>query len=353
MNNKKTNITKQLLTYPERYSFYQTVRLLEAINHEKLAAHPSWQQFPVGYDFSQQYEVVRFTVDPTLRFPAGEVTKIVEPTFVSEKNNLSPAKMAVTFMGLTGPSGILPAHYSERVLKENRQRNYALADFFDLFNHRSISLYYRGWEKYRVQYSFERQRRQRRRNDALTNILSSFTGKLPSKNHRVNPDSFLFYAGLLSNKRRSAKGLEQLLSDYFNVQVNIQQFIGSWNPLKDSECTRTPSKVQPQGQYNALGKNTLLSKRVWYSQGKFRIKLGPLSPIQFKRFLPGSTGLKQLKTLVNQYITPELSFDVQLISEPQKVPDCQLSERTPPQLGYFTWLKGKSTKIQHDQLILT
>jgi type VI secretion system protein ImpH len=114
-----------------------------------------------------------------------------------------------------------------------------------------------------------------------------------------------------------------------------------------------PSKAQPKGQFNALGKNTIAGMRAWYSQGKFRLQLGPLSDTEFKQFLPGSDGLRKLKELTNHYIGPELSYDIQLISAAQHAPQCQLSKAQAPQLGYFTWLKGENGgPLQHDKLIL-
>lgn len=355
MKNHNTNIAEHLYESPEVFNFFQAVRLLDAINHEKTAYKPNWKQFPVGYDTAQQKETVRFMVDPALKYPDGPITTLNEAKHDAEKNRLSPAEMKVTFMGLTGPSGVLPMHYSEQLLEQNRKKDYAMSDFFNLFNHRAISLHYRGWEKYRVQYHFERSRREGNNNDKLSNMLQSLLGfgkTDPQQKHTQNIDNLLFYAGHYAQKRKTAAGLENILSDYFKISVTICQFVGSWNRLQDSECTRTPGKDVPFGQFNRLGKDTIIGKRVWYSQGKFRIKLGPLNQQQFKQFLPGCAGLKKLKELTNAYIGPEFSFDIQLISEETNVPKCQLSKHTPPQLGYFTWLRGSNAAIQHDKLIL-
>lgn len=354
MSKLKNNIAEHLFEQPEAFNFFQAVRLLDAINHEKTTYKPEWKQYPVGYDTTQKNETIRFKAETMLRYPNGQISKLTEPQFNAEKNRLSPAAMKVTFMGLTGPSGVLPMHYSESVIEQNRKKDYALSDFFDLFNHRAVSLYYRGWEKYKVQFQFERDRRNHNKNDLFTKTLKNILGL--SRNHStqtaINPDSLLFYAGHFAQKRKTAIGLESILSDYFNIPVKVLQFVGSWNRLQDSECTRTPSKEMPTGQFNRLGKDTIIGKRVWYSQGKFRLQLGPLNPEQFKQFLPGSKGLNQLKQLTDQYISPELKYDIQLISEQQNTPKCQLAASTPPRLGYFTWLSGITTKIQHDKLIL-
>ena len=159
---RRTNasIADQLFAYPERYDFFQVVRLLEALNYEKSADHPDWQQQPVGHDTSPKKEIVQFNVDSNLQNPSGAVTQLLPPSFNSEKNRFMPAKMHITFMGLTGPSAVLPIHYTEMVLQQTRAKNYAMRDFFDIFNHRAISFHYRAFTKYRVEYSFEYMHRQ-------------------------------------------------------------------------------------------------------------------------------------------------------------------------------------------------
>ena len=358
------DLANRLFTYPQEFDFFQAVHLLELINNEKTPYHPEWKQFPVGYDYPQVKEIVRFKIDPTLIYQKSEITAITAPSLDPGKNRLIPADMKVTFMGLTGPTGALPAHYSELILDQNRKKNYALADFFDMFNHRAISFYYRGWEKYRVQYHFGRARRIGEQDDSLSRILKSLIGLgEPALEHRqtVLDESLLNYADRFANQRKSASGLRDILADYFQVNVQIKQFIGSWNRLQPAECTKMPSKRLPAGQFNLLGRNTLLGKRVWYSQAKFRVIMGPLNPKQFQQLLPGSPSLLKLKELTRTYVGPEYNFDIQLISQQQTVPACQLNVKSPPRLGYFTWLKDpavqnletdKKDRIQHDKLIL-
>ncbi len=67
--------------------------------------------------------------------------------------------MAVACLGLFGPSGSLPDHYTSLVIQRLRQHDFALRDFLDLFNHRTISLFYRAWEKYRFTIAYERPHR--------------------------------------------------------------------------------------------------------------------------------------------------------------------------------------------------
>ena len=64
-------------------------------------------------------------------------------------------------MGLTGPQGVLPLPYSALVVERMRERDTSMRDFFDIFNHRMISLFYQAWEKYRFTIPYERGERDR------------------------------------------------------------------------------------------------------------------------------------------------------------------------------------------------
>ena len=49
--------------------------------------------------------------------------------------------MTVTFMGLTGPKGVLPSHFTRLLLRRLRAKDATLRDFFDLLNHRRVALF--------------------------------------------------------------------------------------------------------------------------------------------------------------------------------------------------------------------
>jgi type VI secretion system protein ImpH len=342
-----------LFSSPHRFDFFQAMVLLKAISVEKSIYKSEWKQFPVGYDYNQHHEVVRFKVSPELKFPKHAIAALSHPTLDQQKNRLNPAVMNINFMGLTGPSGILPLHYSEEILTQNRKKNFALRDFFDMFNHRAVSFYYRGWEKYHVQYSFGSRGKNGEHNDPLTLILKSFAGWSPkTKLKTVALDNLLYYSGFIANERKSAINLEQMLSDYFKIPVNVKPFIGGWNRIPLSQCTRFPTRRQA-GQFYELGKNTTLGARVWHSQGKFRVILGPLTQEELKQFLPGKKALSALKSVIRSYVGEALQFDIQLISIKHNIPPCILNKKSPPQLGYFTWMGVTGQAIESDKLILS
>ncbi len=101
--------------------------------------------------------------------------------------------MRVNFMGLHGPQGVLPRAYCELVNERIRARDTTLRDFFDLFNHRIVSLFYQAWEKFHFEIPYERGELDRFSHHVLA-LLGLDTPGLQNRQD-VADDSLLFYGG--------------------------------------------------------------------------------------------------------------------------------------------------------------
>src|SRR6266851_191107 len=159
-------VAERLFVEGYAFEFFQAVRLLQRFDPARR---------PVGRLGSPRKEAVRFRAHLSLSFPASSVFEIVSPA----EGPTSPL-MTMTFMGLYGPSGILPRHYTELLLRLEREtkgaERYALRAWLDLFNHRLISLFYRAWEKYRFPLAYERGETFGPEPDPFTRCLFSFVG---------------------------------------------------------------------------------------------------------------------------------------------------------------------------------
>ena len=178
-------LERLLREHPGRFEFFQAVRLLLRFGGDRK---------PVGRFINPRDEAIRFAAEPSLAFPPGNIEEIVWEAGV--------ARMNVTFMGLTGPAGVLPRCYSALLLSRLRERDRTLKDFLDLFNHRFISLFYRAWEKHRFGVAYEREGI-----DKVSKYLACLIGLgTPELGHllQIPPERLLFYAGLLSLQARSA-----------------------------------------------------------------------------------------------------------------------------------------------------
>jgi type VI secretion system protein ImpH len=312
---------RRLEAEPWVYSFFQAVRLLEAAGGKRE---------PVGEFTPPSKEVARFTSCPTLAFPASEIQSF-------KRSSDGQPSLEVNFMGLIGPLGVLPLPYSSLTLVRLREKDRAMKDFFDLFNHRFISLFYRAWTKYRFAISYERSG-----SGGLTASMLALIGLgMPSLQNRqqVVDESFVFYAGLVAQRPRSAEALRHLVADYFDVPVAVKQFAGSWSPLDPRDRTRVG---EPHGITTLMGVGTVVGDEVWYMQSKVRLILGPLSRKQFEDFLPGGTAHEPLRAITRMFAEQEMDFEAQLILKREDAPACVLGGdgSGSARLGWISWVKS-------------
>lgn len=345
---KSAGLIARLFQEPHRFGFFQAVRLLERRVREQATQDPHLERFPVGHDQPPEREVVRFRATASLSFPAGSISQLR----ASSKGGASdgapppPPEMSVGFLGLTGPSGVLPRHYTELLIHRIRDHDYSLRDFLDLFHHRLISLFYRAWEKYRLPFAYERSRLSGSGLDLATEGLFCLVG-LGTNGLRgrleIDDEAFLFYSGHFAHYPRSAIALESLLGDYLEMPVSVRQLQGQWLYLDPDDLARMPSPAFPMGRNNQLGLNLVVGEKVWDVQSKFRVRVGPLDYRQFRALMPNGDALRPLCQLARTYVGPELDFDVQPVLRPEEVPWCRLKDDggDGPFLGWNTWVRSQ------------
>jgi len=306
----------------------------------------------VGHDYAPHSEVVRFRALPSHSFPPAEITSFLPS---DQPPGQAPAEMTVSFLGLIGPVSALPQHYTQTVIDRLRMKDHALRNFLDLFNHRTISLYYRAWEKHRVPPLMERAYAEGQE-DAFTRALFCLVGLgRPALRNRmkITDQTLLYYSGLFAHYPRNAVSVERMLADYLRLPVTVKQFQGQWLRLEPAEQTAMPGMACPDGQNCQLGTTAIAGERVWSIEHTFRVRLGPMSYPEFRDLFPGSQRLTQLAQLVRTYVGPEFDFDTQLILRREEVPRCQLSanEADGPRLGWNTWACSHVPKTDADQAV--
>jgi type VI secretion system protein ImpH len=361
------------------FDFFQAVRVLELLAHD--AADPAWP--PVE-------DVARFRAHQSLSFPPSAIYTVEPPT----ANRRVPT-VTVNFLGMTGPQGALPTHYTQLLLRIAREgrgtERTALRDWLDLFNHRLTALFFRAWEKYRFPVPFLRFAVSRRaigadgesvggpEADPFTPRLLSVIGlgtpalrrrvhvdappadplSLPRPVARVDDLALLHFAGLFAHKPRNAVGLEAIVRDYFGLPGNVIQFTGQWLYLEPASQSRLPDE---DGGVNCeLGVNAVAGERVWDVVSKFRVRLGPLRYRQFVEFLPDPApvearkGIFLLFQLVRLYVGMELDFEVQLALRGDEVPDLVLRDAGEgdlgARLGWNTWMPGDDMPATVDDAV--
>lgn len=351
------------------FEFFQSMRLLMLLGLK--------DRVQVGDDGPPQREIVRFQAHLSLAFPASAIQKLVRDTAAGQ-----PPRMTVNFMGLTGPSGVLPRPYTERLWSESKSaERTALQDWLDLFNHRFISLFYRAWEKHRFFIPFERGEFSQRDLDPFSRCLYSLIG-LGFRSHRnrlrvvcadtpappaiekgrnepvrekelarLDDLALLRFGGLFAHRPRCAISLETFLQVYLKLPVKVFQFQGQWLHLNRDSQTAAGARN------NRMGQDTLVGDRIWDVQSKVRIQLGPLDYATFLEFLPDRTPQSRgkriflLAQLVQLYLGAELDVEFQLLLTKEEVPKTQTGP--PSRLGWNTWSRTQAYPRHADDTVFT
>jgi len=311
----------KLRVEPYRFEFFQAVRLLEKLFPGRTS---------VGRSVHPENEVVHFGAHASLAFPASQIQGMEWPAH-------GPLRMTVNFMGLTGPLGVLPLPYSALVRERLRASDSTLRDFLDIFNHRIISLFYQAWRKYRFDVAYERGERHRFSRQLLS-LVGLGTPGLQDR-QAIPDEAVVYYAGLLTQRPRPAQALRQILEDFYEVPVAIEQFAGGWYHLDpDSQC----SLDQSAGEGGQLGLGAVVGDEVWSQQSRVRITLGPLNLDDYQGFLPGGRSWASLRAWTRFFSNGEFDFEVKLILERQDVPACELGNdgASGPRLGWVSWVKS-------------
>lgn len=314
------------------FEFFAAVRHLERMRPAST---------PLGRTMDAAGEPVRFSARASLAFPPSELHSL-------DMDGDGPARMSVNFMGLIGPVGVLPHHYTTRVIERNAARDTAMRDFFDIFHHRLISLFYRAWEKHRFALTYEKDE------DRLRGHLLDLVGLGLERQQAALPvpaDTLVYYAALLVGRSRSAAALERLLADFFDAPVEVEQFVGDWYAVaRGDQCELGQEEDVASSQ---LGLGSIVGDEIWDQQCKARVRIGPLPRERYEQFLPGGSAHDLLRDLVRFFSDDQYGFEVQLVLARDDVPALELGAPEAEQpLGWTTWLRSRPFAHDPDDTIL-
>lgn len=366
-------LTDRLTGESWRFDFFQAVRLLNQLREPRQAGGPGDGMAAAGTRVEQAAEPVRFRTTASLAFPGSPVPSVAVtgggPRFSGHGGSpqdeeaaevprgSSTTEMEVSFFGVTGPAGVLPASYTRRLLDQLRDGSTILHDFLDLFNQRLVSHWYSAWEKYRVPFAWEAARTSSSRElDRFTLMLFSLMGLgTAQERQRLNvpEETLACCTGHLASSARTAGDLESLLTEVLDVPVAVGQFEGQWLYLHEDDRSRLPDRQLPKGRFCRLGEDFVAGARVRDVQSRFRISPGPLDLAQFNRLLPHGEDCRTLRELTRLYVGPELDFDIQPVLRAEEVPPLRLvtDEDTAPRLGWNTWLGSRSDACPADDVV--
>jgi type VI secretion system protein ImpH len=346
---KSLALIDQLRSTPFNFEFFQAVRLLEiAAQQDGSNQHA---KAPVALHSPPPKELVRFSASNKLSYAGADILSLTtEINGLESPNQEAQVRwlMDISFFGLSGAQGVLPVRYTELILQELKNKNESLSDFIDIFNHRSISLYYQAWHKYQLPVNFERNRNQQHSTrDKFTQALLSLAGLGTSElQYRLPFDDELMagFAGSLSRSQRTADQLKSLIYQMFALEVEIQQFKGQWQSLDQEVACQLPGSDNTLGINNQLGVNSIIGTECYHAQSKFSVVVAPLPYKRFMELAPGTKKLEALKSLIRMSVGMELEFDISVTTSQSQVPPTRLVEEPDyePSLGWNSHLHSES-----------
>lgn len=296
---------------PYRFGFFQAVRLMRNADRNADGSPPS----------------LRFGAATGLAFPAAEIAAL--------DTQDDRRTLRVGFMGLTGPMGVLPAHYTEWLVARAQQRDTGPRAFLDIFNHRLIALFWRAWAHYRPEIAAENGEQAGAVHHVYDLVGMGTPRLLPRPAGDALPATALaYYSGLVSQRPHGAGSLAQVIGDWLGVPVRVETCVGTWRPLPGAQRSRIGR------QYADLAGDCQLGSRYWDRQATVRLHVGPLAHAQFESLLPDApTGrLEQAAALARFMTGMAVDLRIRLHLLARDVPAIRLGRRS--RLGWSTWLGG-------------
>lgn len=316
-----------------RAEFFQTVRMILAAAGRGL-----------GDDTRASDEPLRFLVADGMRHPDVEIVSLDRPH--ADVDPDAAVTMRVGFIGLTGPMGVMPDHYSDLVVERRRARDLALGRFLDLFNHRTIALFYRAWSKYRLPVRFGED------GGALTDPFSRSLAALAGIARMADDPRVLAAAGPLSRRVRTAGALQRVVATMFAMPIEVIELSPRWIRIAPDEQTRLGSAPSPTGAFAQLGMSAVVGAATCDVSGRFRLRVGPLDHPTFRSFFDADGVRRRLVEAVRFAVGGTIDFDIQLVLERNAVPRPRLDAAQSTMLSRDAWMIAETSPRDRDDAVL-
>lgn len=326
----------QLRRTPWKFGFLALLRRLDARDVESPA---------IGCASRPQQEPFRLGQTAALTFAPREIAEAVVPDEEGEQdlhtpgdprrrlgNNRGLPMIRVYGLGMLGPHGPLPLHYTEMVRERTENQNdTTLADFLDLFHHRYLTHMYRAWAQSQAAAGLDRAG-----DEVFSRYVARLTGHEPSeiRNSVLPAHARLAASTHLGREARNPDGLAATLARFFAVPVQLQEFVLHWIRID----TDDRSHLGLARDSSVMGRGAIAGELVPDRQNKFRLVLGPLSLGQYLRFTPQGQDLPLLVEWVRGFVGHEFVWEVELRVRNDSTPPARLDDAE--RLGWSTWLGG-------------
>ena len=310
-------LARRLEEAPWGFDFFQALRRIECLHPERPR---------LGKGLRPGEEPVRLGQEPSLAFAPSTLARC------SLEDGATAPRLEQRFFGLLGPNGPLPLHLTEHALdRAVHHGDRTFAQFLDVFHHRMLLLFYRAWAD--AQPTVGADRPQQDRFAFYVGALGGWSTPHLRARDTVPDTAKLFFVGHFARQVRNAEGLEAMLSEGLRLPVKVEQFVVGWLELPTDQ--RSQLGRRPRDSL-ALGRGSVLGRRVCDVQAKLRIRIGPMDAASYERLLPGQQRLRLLADWVRNWVGFEFAYDAVLVLARDEVGGVHLGRRG--KLGWTSWL---------------
>jgi type VI secretion system protein ImpH len=278
----------QLAAEPWRFDWLMTMRRLER-------AHPDKPR--IGDSAARSQDFVALSQNPYLEFPDSTIE-------AAGKDARGRVRVVSRFLGLFGPQGALPLTTTDEAYAWLRARDDAFARFVDILQSRFLALFFRAWADARPIAQNDRPADDRFR-DYVGSVIGLGAAWFKNRDS-LNDFAKLEYAGLLAPRVKSVSRLRFFLTGLVGSRVEIDEFVGTWLTLEESERTRLGSARC------GLGGDCMLGASAYTVSDKFRIRVYARDFEHYEQFLPGAPLADQIADAVFAYVGDEYDWDLEL-----------------------------------------
>jgi type VI secretion system protein ImpH len=282
------NFIERLAAEPWRFDWLGTMRRIER-------EHPGKQR--IGDSAARREDFVTVSQNPFLEFPDSTIEG-------ASRDAQGRLRIVARFLGLFGPQGALPLTTTDEAYTWLRARDDAFARFADIVQSRFLALFFRAWADARPIAQNDRPEQDRFRDYVGSGIG---LGAAWFKNRdSVHDFVKLEYAGLLAPRVKSVSRLRFFLSGLVGSRVEIDEFVGVWLTLDESERSRLGSAG------SGLGTDCMLGATAFSVSDKFRIRVYARDFAHYEQFLPGAEMADKIADAVFAYVGDDYDWDLEL-----------------------------------------
>lgn len=306
-------------------------------------------------------EYIRLGQKPTLLFPAQAIHGL------NIKSN--PPWLMQYFFGVFGSNGALPLHLTEYAIEQEKyHKDVVFSHFINIFHHRALSLFYRGWRlaqptadffpleslsfakkieslvgvadasnenksiwiTYKKLYFYTSIKKKPSAIFKSSEHISLIQQQQRSFEERLNIiyKSYVFY---LAKSSRSLESLQLLLAAFINVPIKIMP-----NTIDYLNKQSGYYSILGENESN-LGENLQLGAKVLSAQSNIVVIVGPINMNSYKDFL-----LKNNQKMFIDFIRKVIGFSFNITLEFMVKKKLPITFKEKIILGHNCWLGHKA-----------